>query len=181
MALDAAQQKQTQSNRPERVVNQLKSVLWMVCGMGVVALASLYFVGALESESARFRRLVEGGRAALRQEKFYQASLDLRQAVRIKKDNAEAYLLLARSLMWIRYFRDAVGAYEESVRLDPANADALTELVAALLNFGHLEKAERYALMLEKLRPTTRAFALSCVTCICMAASWIGPSPKPFG
>ena len=153
MAMDAVQQKQAQSNRPARVVNQLKSVLWMVCGMGVVALVSLYFMGALESESARFRRLVEGGRAALRQEKFYQASLDLRQAVRIKKDNAEAYLLLARSLMWIRYFRDAVGAYEESVRLDPANADALTELVAALLNFGHLEKAERYALMLEKLRP----------------------------
>ncbi len=52
--MDAVQQKQAQSNRPARVVNQLKSVLWMVCGMGVVALVSLYFMGALESESARF-------------------------------------------------------------------------------------------------------------------------------
>ena len=56
--MDAAQQKQTQSKRPARIVNQLKTVLWVVCGMGVTVLVSLYFMGALESESARFRRLL---------------------------------------------------------------------------------------------------------------------------
>jgi tetratricopeptide (TPR) repeat protein len=79
---------------------------------------------ACQSEEQRQAQHLERGEAFLAEEKWADAELEFKNAVRIDPKSGVAHYGLARAFLGGKDLRRAYWELEETVRLDPANADA---------------------------------------------------------
>jgi tetratricopeptide (TPR) repeat protein len=97
---------------------------------------------ACQSEEARQAQHLERGEAFLKEEKWTEAQLEFKNAVRMDPKAAAAHYGLARAFLGGRDLRRAYWELEETVRLDPNNSDARLRHAEFLL-FMKREDIER--------------------------------------
>jgi len=75
------------------------------------------------------------------QDRAAEAEPELREAIRLRPDDAEAQVLLGSALAQLRRYGDAAFAFEQAVRLDPA---VLEHRPAARAAFEAARRGERW-------------------------------------
>lgn len=126
----------------------------IVGGIAVIALGGTwvtlrYDLLHQQSQSARYMASAD---RYYRQQKFREATLELRNAIKVNPDDYDAHLWLARCQWRLGNLPEARDAYEKAVRLEPKLYAAFLELGRLSLAMGFPEKAAvaaNQALLLE--------------------------------
>ncbi len=105
---------------------------------------ALGFLAACASPEEKAQSFTENGQALLEQEKYVEASLEFRNALKINEDLAPAWLGLAKIEQHQQNWRRALGALRRVTELDPKNADAYTDISRIMLFGDNLEEALKY-------------------------------------
>jgi tetratricopeptide (TPR) repeat protein len=98
---------------------------------------------ACQSEEARFAEHQERGAQLLKEEKWAEAELEYRNALRIDPNSGAAHYGLAQVHLGQKDPRRAFWELEETVRLDPRNVEARLRHGEFLLLLGKREELER--------------------------------------
>jgi tetratricopeptide (TPR) repeat protein len=106
-------------------------VWWRNTGL---VLAALVFSGCAFSPQAKEARFLEAGKKALAKQEYTRAILQFRNAIRVKKDDAEAYYQLGLAYLGARDGKSAAIAFATAVSVDGKHMGAklkLSELAIA--------------------------------------------------
>lgn len=104
----------------------------------------LVVLGACASPEEKAQSFMEKGEALLKEEKYVEASLEFRNALKLNEDLAPAWLGLAKIEQQNQKWRPALGALRRVIELDPKNAEAHTDISRIMLLGGNLEEALKY-------------------------------------
>jgi tetratricopeptide (TPR) repeat protein len=108
-----------------------------------VACALLFglLLASCQSDEAEFTSLLESGKAHAEAGEHPAAIIELRKALKLQPNSAEAHFALAESFVQTGNGRDALWEYSETIRLDPDHWTARLKLGALSLVAGNHEEA----------------------------------------
>jgi tetratricopeptide (TPR) repeat protein len=117
-------------------------VWWRSTGL---VLAALVFAGCALSPQAKEARFLEAGKKALARKEFSRAVIQFKNAIRMKKDDAEPYYQLGLAYTGNGEPRSAFGAFSKAAELDPKRTDVQVRMAALLItsqDASLIDKAE---------------------------------------
>ena len=95
-----------------------------------------------KSESSRYMASAD---RYYREKKFREASLELRNAIKVNPDDYDAQLWLARCQWQLGSLNEAIGSYEQAIRMEPKLYAAHLELSRLSFTLKNTEKASAEA------------------------------------
>jgi tetratricopeptide (TPR) repeat protein len=127
----------------------LRSKVTMACWI-VVAI----FSGSCDrSPEAKLAKHIKRGDGYVKEEKFREAVIEYRNAVKAAPKNSTAHWKLAKTSLEARDIRTAFAELQKTVELDPDNFEALGKLGEIYVMAGKKEEAAQIADKLVKTRP----------------------------
>jgi len=117
--------------------------LFIVVGVGALAVGGIWAIDhynllRAKSESSGY---MAGAKRYLKEKKYREAALELRNAIKQNRDDSEANILLARTYWQLGALAEARNAYREAIRIEPKLYSAHLELGRLLLVMGETDKA----------------------------------------
>ena len=106
----------------------------------VMLMVALQVTGCSSSEQ-RAQNYYEDGAKLVAQHKYFQAAVEFRNAIRLKKDMLPAWRGLAQVEEFTHQWTELVGALRSIVNLDPKDVDAKLKLARLMLYGGATDQA----------------------------------------
>jgi Flp pilus assembly protein TadD len=89
----------------------------------------------------------------LKQKKYHEAAIELRNAIKKNPEDSEAYLLLARVQIRLGQTREAVESYQKAISLSPSQYESHLELSRLVFALKNTSLAQAEATEAAKLQP----------------------------
>lgn len=87
---------------------------------------------------------IQKARAKIEEQNYVEARLDLKNALKVDPESAEAHALLGRSELALGHIRQGVSHLNRAVELDPNQLQARVSLAGIMLQAGQTDKAEEH-------------------------------------
>lgn len=115
-------------------------------------------LGGCQDDAAKLAEHIARGREFNQQEKYQEAVIELRNALQLDPNSADAHFLLSRALFKLDKPREGFWELRETVRLDPNNFKAKLEFAELAILGGEQEAAlEQTQLVIDKEPTNPRA------------------------